>query len=70
MPPAGFEPTVPGNKRLLTYAVDGAATGISEMENCGWIMTLFSCVYHTNTCRFGGNKVGKSEGEDQIPVMA
>jgi len=27
MPPAGFEPTIPGSERRQTYALDGAATG-------------------------------------------
>jgi hypothetical protein len=31
MPPAGFEPAVPEIERLLTHALDGAATGI------GWV---------------------------------
>jgi hypothetical protein len=28
MPPAGFEPAIPGSKRLLTDPLDRAATGI------------------------------------------
>jgi len=28
MPPAGFEPTIPGSERPKTHALDRAATGI------------------------------------------
>jgi hypothetical protein len=28
MPPEGFEPAIPGNKRPLTHPLDRAATGI------------------------------------------
>ena len=29
MPPAGFEPTIPGRERPQTHALDSTATGIS-----------------------------------------
>jgi hypothetical protein len=30
MPPVGFEPTIPASTRPQTYALDRAATGISD----------------------------------------
>jgi hypothetical protein len=33
MPSAGFESAIPAGKRLLTYALDHAATGIGKKEN-------------------------------------
>ena len=35
MPPAGLEPTIPGNKRLQIHALDCAATDIARYSVCG-----------------------------------
>jgi hypothetical protein len=32
MPPAGFEPTIPGSKRPQTHALERAATGIDSFS--------------------------------------
>ena len=33
MPPLGFEPTIPANEQLQTYALDRAATRIDQILN-------------------------------------
>ena len=32
MPPVGFEPEIPANEGLQTYALDGAATGTGNRD--------------------------------------
>jgi hypothetical protein len=32
MPPVGFEPTIPANARLQTYALDRSVTGIGRVK--------------------------------------
>jgi hypothetical protein len=47
MPLAGFEPVTPATKRLQTYALDRAATGIGYMYNTVYIKYTSADVFVT-----------------------
>jgi hypothetical protein len=54
MSPAGFEPTIPANKRPQTHALDRAATGIGDKP-----YAVNECIdKKRNVNSFGKIKVG------------